>query len=151
MSNLKKVTIEAYDADGELWESTTEPMDFEDVRERMIEIIKNDGVPVVRINEAKPRRVKCNQSERVEAKNVDREQERQPMFPPIFPDFKMPVSVTVKIGDTVSLSVTGGSEQIEDAIKRSVPDMLKAWEQIEKAKTTKFTGCPDFGMVIGKS
>lgn len=140
MSNLQKVTIDTYDADGELWESTTEPMDYEDVRERMIEIIKNDGVPVVRIKGGVPRKIK----------GVHKQEEAKPLFPPLFPDFKLPVSVTVKIGDTVSLSVTGGSEQIEDAIKRSVPDMLKAWEQIEKAKAETHAGCPDFGIVAGK-
>lgn len=141
MSNLQKVTIEAYDADGELWETTTEPMDFEDVREKMIEIIKNDGVPVARVKGGVPRKIR----------GVHKQAETKPCFHPLFPDFKMPVSVTVKIGETVSLSVTGGSEQIEEAIKRSVPDLLKAWEQIEKAKTTKYTGRPDLGMVAGKN
>lgn len=141
MSKLQKVTIEAYDADGELWEATTEPMDFEDVRERMIEIIKNDGVPVVRVKGEVPKKIKVE----------NKPEEVKPIFPPFLPDFKLPVSATVKIGDTVSLSVTGGSEQIEDAIKRSVPAMLKAWEQIEKAKAAKHTGCPDFGMIAGKS
>lgn len=140
MSNLQKVTIDIYDAEGELCESVIGPMDYEDVREKMIEVIKNDGVPVVWIKGEVPRKIK-----------VEKKEETKPCFSPLLPDFKLPVSVTVKIGDTVSLSVTGGSEQIEDAIKRSVPDMLKAWEQIEKAKTTKFTGCPDFGKVVGKS
>lgn len=141
MSNLQKVTIDIYDAEGELCESVIGPMDYEDVREKMIEIIKNDGVPVVRIKGEVPRKIK----------GVHKQEDAKPCFSPLFPDFKLPVSVTVKIGDTVSLSVTGGSEQIEDAIKRSVPDMLKAWEQIEKAKTAKYTGCPDFGKVVGKS
>lgn len=140
MSNLQKVTIDIYDAEGELCESVIGPMDYEDVREKMIEVIKNDGVPVVRIKEEVPRKIK-----------VEKKEETKPCFSPLFPDFKLPVSVTVKIGDTVSLSVTGSSEQIEDAVKRSVPDLLKAWEQIEKAKTTKFTGCPDFGKVAGKA
>lgn len=140
MSNLQKVTIDIYDAEGELCESVIGPMDYEDVREKMIEIIKNDGVPVVRIKGEVPRKIK-----------IEKKKDEKPCFSPVFPDFKLPVSVTVKIGDTISLSVTGNSEQIEDAVKRSVPDMLKAWEQIEKAKMTKFTGCPDFGKVAGKA
>lgn len=141
MSNLRKVTIDIYDAEGELCESIIGPMDYEDVREKMIEIIKNDGVPVVRIKGEVPKKIKVE----------NKREEVKPLFPPLFPDLKPPVTATVKIGDTVSLSLTGGGEQIEDAIKRSMPDMLKAWEQIEKAKTTEHGGCLDSGMAAKKN
>lgn len=55
MSKLQKVTIDVYDEDGELCESVTGPMDYEDVREKMVEIIKNDGVPVARIRGEVPK------------------------------------------------------------------------------------------------
>lgn len=71
MRNLRKVTIDVYDEDGCLCESVTGPMDYEDVREKMIEIIKNDGVPVARIKGTEPRHVKCDQSERIDAKQID--------------------------------------------------------------------------------
>ena len=44
----KNESIEIYDAEGELCESIGGPMDYEDIREQMIEILKNDGIPVLR-------------------------------------------------------------------------------------------------------
>ena len=44
----KNVSIEIYDAEGELCESIGGPKDYEDIREQMIEIMKNDGIPVLR-------------------------------------------------------------------------------------------------------
>jgi len=44
----KNVSIEIYDAEGDLCESIGGPMDYEDIREQMIEILKNDGIPVLR-------------------------------------------------------------------------------------------------------
>lgn len=72
MSPLQKINIDIYDADGELCESISGPMDYEDVREQMISIIRNDGIPVIRIAGAKPRHVKCDQSERICAEQIDR-------------------------------------------------------------------------------
>lgn len=47
----KRVTIEVYDEDGVLRESIGGPMDYEDVREQMIEILRNDGIPVLKQHE----------------------------------------------------------------------------------------------------
>ena len=72
MSPLQKINIDIYDADGVLCESICGQMDFEDVREQMISIIQNDCVPVVRVIGVKPRHVKCDQSERICAEQIDR-------------------------------------------------------------------------------
>ena len=48
MRKTSKVSIDVYDADGELCESIGGPMDFEDVKEQMLEILRNDGIPVIR-------------------------------------------------------------------------------------------------------
>ena len=51
MKNRKatsKVTIEIYDEDGVLAESIGGDMDFGDVRSQMIDVLKNDGIPVIR-------------------------------------------------------------------------------------------------------
>lgn len=48
MRKTSKVSIDVYDADGELCESIGGPMDYEDVKEQMLEILRNDGLPVIR-------------------------------------------------------------------------------------------------------
>lgn len=48
MRKTSKVSIDVYDADGELCENIGGPMDFEDVKEKMLEILRNDGIPVIR-------------------------------------------------------------------------------------------------------
>lgn len=50
MKNRKtaKVSIDIYDADGELCEAIGGPMDYEDVKEQMISALRNDGIPVIR-------------------------------------------------------------------------------------------------------
>ena len=48
MRKTSKVSIDVYDADGELCESIGGPMDYEDVKEQMIDILRNDGIPVIR-------------------------------------------------------------------------------------------------------
>jgi len=42
------VTIDVYDEDGVYHEGIGGPMSFEDVKNQMIEILKNDGIPVIR-------------------------------------------------------------------------------------------------------
>lgn len=44
----KNVSIETYDAEGDLCESIGGTMDYEDIREQMLEILKTDGIPVLR-------------------------------------------------------------------------------------------------------
>lgn len=48
MRKTSKVSIDVYDADGELCESIGGPMDYEDVKEQLLEILRNDGIPVIR-------------------------------------------------------------------------------------------------------
>lgn len=48
MKKTSKVSIDIYDADGELCECIGGPMDYEDVKEQMLEILSNDGIPVIR-------------------------------------------------------------------------------------------------------
>lgn len=48
MKKTSKVSIDIYDADGELCESIGGPMDYEDVKEQMLEILRNDAIPVIR-------------------------------------------------------------------------------------------------------
>ena len=43
-----RVTIEIYDEDGVLCESVGGPMTHEEVKDQMIEILRNDGIPVIR-------------------------------------------------------------------------------------------------------
>lgn len=43
-----RVTIEIYDADGEYCESISGLLGYEEIRERMIDALKNDGIPVIR-------------------------------------------------------------------------------------------------------
>ena len=43
-----RVTIEIYDADGEYCESISGRLGYEEIRERMIDALKNDGIPVIR-------------------------------------------------------------------------------------------------------
>lgn len=48
-SNKKAhVSIEIYDADGEYCESFRGRLGYEEIRERMIDALKNDGIPVIR-------------------------------------------------------------------------------------------------------
>lgn len=47
----KRVTIEVYDAEGVLCESIGGPMDYEDLKEQMISILRNDGIPVLKQHE----------------------------------------------------------------------------------------------------
>ncbi len=48
MKKTSKVSIDIYDAGGELCECIGGPMDYEDVKEQMLEILRNDGIPVIR-------------------------------------------------------------------------------------------------------
>ena len=45
-----KVSIDIYDADGVLCECIGGPMDYEDVKEQLLSIIGNDGIPVIRVH-----------------------------------------------------------------------------------------------------
>lgn len=47
-NKANRVSIEIYDADGELCECIGGQMDYEEIRERMIDALKNDGIPVIR-------------------------------------------------------------------------------------------------------
>ena len=47
----KHVTISIYDADGELCESVGGRMGYEEVKDIMINTLRNDGIPVVRVTE----------------------------------------------------------------------------------------------------
>lgn len=48
-SNKKdRVSIEIYDADGEYCESFSGRLGYDEIRERMIDALKNDGIPVIR-------------------------------------------------------------------------------------------------------
>lgn len=54
------VTIDVYDEDGVYHEGIGGPMTFEDVKHQMLEILKNDGIPVIRTrgkHEAKDERL----------------------------------------------------------------------------------------------
>lgn len=48
MRKTSKISIDIYDADGTLCECIGGPMDYEDVKEQMLEALKNDGIPVIR-------------------------------------------------------------------------------------------------------
>lgn len=48
MKKGTRVTIEIYDADGEYCESIRGRLGYEEIRERMIDALKNDGIPVIR-------------------------------------------------------------------------------------------------------
>ncbi len=48
MKKGTRVTIEIYDADGEYCESFSGRLGYEEIRERMIDALKNDGIPVIR-------------------------------------------------------------------------------------------------------
>lgn len=50
MSKKTNLTIEVYTDEGLMHESIGGPMDFEDVRATMISVLKNDGIPVVRVH-----------------------------------------------------------------------------------------------------
>ena len=46
--NKSRVTIEIYDADGEMRESIGGQYNFREIRDMMRDIIQNDGIPVIR-------------------------------------------------------------------------------------------------------
>ena len=48
MRKTSKISIDIYDADGTLCECIGGTMDYEDVKEQMLEALKNDGIPVIR-------------------------------------------------------------------------------------------------------
>lgn len=53
MAKKTNLTIEVYTDEGLMHESIGGPMDFEDVRATMISVLKNDGIPVVRVHSKK--------------------------------------------------------------------------------------------------
>ena len=60
MKKGTRVTIEIYGADGEYCESIRGRLGYEEIRERMIDALKNDGIPVIR---------QCGKHETVEEDN----------------------------------------------------------------------------------
>jgi len=49
MTNKSRLTIEVYTEEGLMHESIGGIMDFEGLKATMISVLKNDGIPVVRI------------------------------------------------------------------------------------------------------
>ena len=100
--NTAKVTIDIYDLDGELCESVGGPMDGEDVKEQMIDILKNDGIPVIRRH--------------AKHEAADDQDRRGGNLPPAAQSdgFEQPMTVSIKVGD-VHFVATGKYDDVMDA------------------------------------
>ena len=98
MKNRKtsKVSIDIYDADGVLCECIGGPMDYDDVKEQLLSIIGNDGIPVIRAH---------GKHEKVEDKHD---------HPVAVPRWEQPMTVSIEYQGARFLA-TGKYEDVMDA------------------------------------
>ena len=91
-----KVSIDIYDADGVLCECIGGQMDYEDVKEQLLSIIGNDGIPVIRVH---------GKHEKVEEKHD---------HPVAVPSWEQPMTVSIEYQGARFLA-TGKYEDVMDA------------------------------------
>ena len=101
MSKKTHLTIEVYTDEGLMHERIGGPMDFEDVRATMISVLKNDGIPVVRVHS------KSAPVEDAGGKHAAKEEKPCQIWEP-------PMSVSI-VYDNVRFIATGKYEDVMDA------------------------------------
>ena len=103
--NTSKVSIEIYDMDGELCEQTGGPMDAYDLKAQMIDILKNDGIPVVR----------CHGKHAAKSDtDTDRRGGNLPPATQPNPSFEQPMTLRIEFEDIKFMAV-GKCEDVMDA------------------------------------
>lgn len=101
MNKKTALTIEVYTDEGLMHESIGGKMDFEDVRATMISILKNDGIPVIRVH-SKEKAAEC--SEKVSGETA----------PKNCKVWEPPMSIHIAMDD-IKFSATGRYEDVMDA------------------------------------
>ena len=100
-----KVSIDIYDLDGEHCETMGGPMDGYDLKAQMIDILKNDGIPVVRCH---------GKHEATDPKTV----------PKPNPEFEQPMTLRIEFEDVKFMAV-GKFEDVMDAQAEFLQAIIK--------------------------
>ena len=100
-----KVSIDIYDLDGEHCETLGGPMDGYDLKAQMIDILKNDGIPVVRCH---------GKHEAADPKHA----------PKPSPEFEQPMTLRIEFEDVKFMAV-GKFEDVMDAQAEFLQAIIK--------------------------
>ena len=98
----EKVRIEIYDEDGGIRESVGGRMDWDEIREIMLEALKNDGIPVL-IKEGQEKKVDMN------ATRMGNEEKREDAWV-----WEQPMTVHIEY-DGLKFSATGRFDDVMEA------------------------------------
>lgn len=101
-----KISMDIYDADGELCESIGGQMDYEDVREQMLAALKNDGIPVIR-RHAKHEAGGLPEGEPMGGRRGEH-------CSPAHATFEQPMTISIKF-DNVQFVASGKYDDVMDA------------------------------------